>query len=193
MPQRLLRPPREGFTGPRLLGCGLAFSSLLLVFALGPRGPVLLAALLPALAAAGVWWRRQRRLTASAIARGDLLDSWVFQQRLRQLGARGRQGTLASERSTVIHAQVEEIQRLAARCAALDPTSSVALLLLLEGVLDRLRPSADAPGPRLDDLAQHLRRCRFHLAGLHEEAVRFAQRHPGQPVLLPSLPESLLP
>jgi hypothetical protein len=178
---------------PLLPVCGLAFSSLLLVFALGPRWPVLLAALLPCLAGGGFWWRRHRSLTASAIARGDLLDSWVFQQRLRHLGAKAAKGALASERSTALRTQLEEVHQLAVRCAALDPTSTVSLLLMLEAVLDRLRPAAGAAPSGLDDLARYLGRCRHHLAAAHEEALRVARCHPGQPVLLTSLPDHLLP
>ena len=191
MPQRLFKTPREWPPGLGPLGLGLGVGALVLVGGLGLRGPALLAAVLPPLAAGRIWWRRQHTLTAAAIASGDLLDPWMLRQRLARLQARPNQGSaVPAARWPAIGAELEGIRQLAARCAALDATSTVSLLLLLEGLLDRLQ-EADRPGA--SDLACHLALCRAHLACVHDEAQLFALRHPGQPLLLPPLPARFLP
>lgn len=181
---------RLPFSPPLALGLGLGLSSALFIAGLGLRSPVLLAALVPPLMAGGLWRRRQRQRTAAAIAAGPLFDPWVFEQRLRPL---------ATPRWADIRSELEDIRALAERCAALDPTSTVSLLLLLEGLLDRLPPGAgaetrpDTEPTRLGDLVSFLNRCRHHLAWIHDDALLHSRLHPGQPVLLPPLPAHLLP
>jgi hypothetical protein len=193
MPQRPFKTPREWPPGLGPLGLGLGIGALALVGGLGLRGPVLLGAVLPPLVASRIWWRRQRTLTETAIASGDLFDPWMLQQRLARLQARPGQGSaVPAGRWPAIGAELEGIRQLAARCAALDATSTVSLLLLLEGLLDRLQ-EADRPGAEASDLACHLALCRAHLACIHDEARLFALRHPGQPLLLPPLPARFLP
>jgi len=184
-------PHRLPCSPPLGLGLGLGLSSALFIAGLGLRSPVLLAALVPPLTAGGLWRHRQRQRTAAAIASGPLLDPWVFEQRLRPLGEQ------AIPRWAEIRSELEAIRALAERCAALDPTSTVSLLLLLEGLLDRLPPAAAAGSEtepsRLGDLVSFLNRCRHHLAWVHDDALLHSRLHPGRPVLLPPLPAHLLP
>lgn len=206
MPRQPFKPPGEWPAGLVPLVLGLGVSSGLVVAGLGLRWPVLLGALTPPVVAGGLWRRSQRQLTAAAIASGSLLDPWVLQRRLAALlpGPSHDAGRRADWQA--IGDTLEAIRHLAASCGELDPASAVPLLLLLEGWLDRIQrvvgalpagrsaPLASPPsGEGARELAQHLSLCRTHLARLHDDALRFAQRHPDQPVVLPPLPSRVLP
>ncbi|MFN7677331.1 MAG: hypothetical protein ACK5QW_01890 [Cyanobacteriota bacterium] len=195
--QRFRPPPSPSSRLPLPLGLGLGLGlgvgALLVVMGLGLRAPVLLGAQAPPLAAGRFWWRRQGQLTSAALARGVLFEPWVFQGRLDQLRALVGRGAAAPPRWREISLELEAIRQLAARCAELDASASVSLLLLLEGLLDRLQPGADPQCPRPSALLRHLHLCRLHLAGLHDEALRLARHHPDQPIVFPPLPARFLP
>jgi hypothetical protein len=178
------------------LGLGLGVGALVFVLGHGLRGPVLLGALAPPLATGRFWWRRQGQLTAAAITNGVLFEPWVFEQRLAQLRVQRGRGLAVPARWRDISAELEAIRQLAARCAELDASASIALLLLLEGLLDRLQPNTGPDGPEApkpSELLRHLHLCRLHLACLHDEALRFARQHPGHPIVLPPLSARFLP
>lgn len=193
MPPERFKPPREWPSGLLPLGLGLGLSSLLFVAALGLRWPVLLGALLPALAAGRLWRRRQRRLTAAAIASGDLLDPWILQQRLAVCLSRPPQDPEALNRWQAIGAELEGVRHLSACLIELDASATVPLLLQLEGWLDRAQQLPGAAHRGGSELVHRLASCRAHLAHLHQEALLFARFHPGEPILLPPLSTRCLP
>lgn len=202
-----LPPPRRPWLrGPLPLGLGLGLSSVLFVAALGLRGPVLLGALVPPVAAGGLWRHRQRRLTDAAIASGNLLDPWILQRRLAAVLARPPHDPAARAWCPDIGDQLEVIRYHAASCAELDPASAVPLLLLLEGWLERIQQVAGPPpaaprGPLTSppppwgeaELAQHLALCRRQLARVQGDALLGAHRQPGTPPPPPPLPPPVQP
>lgn len=190
----MCKPPREWPSSVVPLAMGLGWGATLVVGGLGLRAPVLIGALLPPVVAGRIWWRRQRALTERAVADGDLLDPWILERRLARLQIHSAERSSESvARWRALLAELEGIRQLAARCAALDPSSALSLLLMLEGLLDRLQEGGDPEPPGPTELPIHLFLCRAHLARVHQEALRFIRRHPGQPLLLPPLPARFLP
>jgi hypothetical protein len=193
MVHQRFRPPPHWPSGVVPLGLGLGGGALLFLLSLGLRGPVLVGAVVPPWAAGWVWRRRQAQLTSAAIANGELLDPWVLRQRLLRLRTQLRRGSVAPPRWEELTTELERIRQLAACCAELDPTSTVSLLLLLEGLLDRLQPRAGSGRQKPSELVRYFHLCRLHLASVQDEALRVARLHPQQPILLPPLPAHLLP
>lgn len=170
-----------------VLYAGLGLSTSLVVGALGLRWPALLPGLLPPLASLGVWhWARQRlRHSAAAPPPSPtcLLDASVLKERLR---SQANLPTDTCERWREVGQRLEALRALAAACIELDPTSAVALLVMLERLVQRalvleegLHGLSRAPTPgslllvnrRLDDLQEHLRDCLQALSHCHEAAL----------------------
>ena len=180
---------REGL----LLYCGLGLSTSLVAGALGLRWPVLLPGLLPPLASLGVWRWAQRRLRQPAPSPPPacLLDASVLRERLDiELAPE------ASHRWRQIGQRLEAVRGLAAACAELDPGSALALLVLLERLVERalamehqLCRLSRAPTPgsllllerRLDALQEHLQKCQEALTRCYEAALEEALRCPDVP------------
>ena len=182
---------REGL----LLYCGLGLSTSLVAGALGLRWPVLLPGLLPPLASLGVWRWAQRRLRQPAPSPPPacLLDASLLRERLRldvELAPE------ASHRWRQIGQRLEAVRGLAAACAELDPGSALALLVLLERLVERalamehqLCRLSRAPTPgsllllerRLDALQEHLQKCQEALTRCYEAALAEALRCPDVP------------
>lgn len=189
------------------LPLGLGLSSFVFIAWLGLRWPVVIGALAPPVIAGGLWTQRQRKLTAATIASGNLLDPWILQQRLGALMPVPPKEPSLLRRWQDICSDLEEIRQLAASCSELDATSTVPLLVMLEGWLDQIQKvAADLqPGQRAKtggnvstphgqtDLAKQLQLCRSHLAEVHRNAEAFSLQHPQLPVLLPPLPSSFTP
>ena len=182
---------REGL----LLCCGLGLSTSLVVGVLGLRWPVLLPALLPPLTCLGVWRWAQRRLRRPAPTPPTvcLLDASVLQERLRLDAELGPE---ASHRRLGLKERLEAVRRLAAACAELDPGCAVALLVLLERLVQRalaldvhFRRLNRAPTPgalllldgQLDALQEHLQNCQAALTRCYEAALEEALRCPDGP------------
>jgi hypothetical protein len=182
---------REGL----LLCCGLGLSTSLVVGVLGLRWPVLLPGLLPPLASLGVWRWAQRRLrqTAPSSPPACLLDASALRERLRLDAELGRD---ASQHWQQIGERLEAVRCLASACAELDPGCAVALLVLLERLVQRAlaleddlcrlsrAPTPGSPqllGRRLDALQKHLQTCREALMRCYEVALEEALRCPNVP------------
>lgn len=182
---------REGL----LLCCGLGLSTSLVVGLLGVRWPVLLPALLPPLASLGVWRWAQRRLRRPAPTppTAGLLDASVLRERLRLDAELGPE---ASHRRQGIGERLEALRGLAAACAELDPGCAVALLVLLESLVQRALAFdvhfchlSRAPtlgsllllDRRLDALQVHLQNCQAALTRDYEAALQEALRCPDGP------------
>jgi hypothetical protein len=163
----LLERSMQGREG-LLLCCGLGLSTSLVVGALGLRWPVLLPGLLPPLASLGVW-----RLRLDAELALEASHHW------RQIGQR-----------------LEAVRVLASACAELDPGCAVALMVLLERLVQRalaleahLCRLGRAPTPgslllrerRLDALQEHLQTCQEALRRCYEAAIEEALRCPDVP------------
>lgn len=178
-----------------LLCCGLGLSTSLVVGALGLRWPVLLPGLLPPLASLGVWRWVQRRLRQPSPSPPPacLLDASVLRDRLR-LDA--ELAPAARSHWPQIGERLEGVRSLAAACAELDPGCAVAMLVLLERLVQRAlaleddlcRPSrAFTPGSlllfrrRLDGLLEHLQKCHEALTRCYEAALEEALRGPDGP------------
>ena len=182
---------REGL----LLCCGLGLSTSLVVGSLGLRWPVLLPGLLPPLASLGVWRWAQRRLQqpgASPPSAG-LLDASVLRERLHLDAELARE---VSPRWGQIDQRLEAVRCLAAACAELDPGCAVALLVLLERLVQRAvameghfcrLSRVPTPGSlllldrRLDALQEHLQHCQEALTRCYEAALEEALRCPDVP------------
>ena len=182
---------REGL----LLYCGLGLSTSLVVGVLGLRWPVLLPGLLPPLASLGVWrWAQRRlRLPATSPPTACLLDASLLRERLRldvELAPE------ASDRWRQIGQRLEAVRGLAAACAELDPGCALALLVLLERLVERALAMENqlcrlnrAPTPgsllllerRLDALQEHLQRCQEALTRCYEAALEEALGCPDVP------------
>lgn len=178
-----------------LLCCGLGLSTSLVVGALGLRWPVLLPVLLPPLASLWVWRWAQRRLRQPTPSppTACLLDADVLRERL-QLDA---ELTLdASQHWRQIGQQLEAVRVLAAACAELDPGCAVALMVLLERLVQRaqamevhLHRLSRTPTPgslqllerRLDALRGHQQKCQEALRSCYEAAIEEALRCPDVP------------
>ena len=182
---------REGL----LLCCGLGLSTSLVVGALGLRWPVLLPGLLPPLASLGVWRWAQRRLRQPAPSPPPacLLDASVLRERLRLDAELALE---ASHHWRQIGQRLEAVRFLASACAELDPGCAVALMVLLERLVQRALALEDhlcrlsrAPTPgsllllerRLDALQEHLQKCQEALRRCYEAALEEALRCPNVP------------
>jgi len=182
---------REGL----LLCCGLGLSTSLVVGALGLRWPVLLPGLLPPLASLGVWRWAQRRLRQPAPSPPPacLLDASVLRERLRLDAELALE---ASHHWWQIGQRLEAVRFLASACAELDPGCAVALMVLLERLVQRALALEDhlcrlsrAPTPgsllllerRLDALQEHLQKCQEALRRCYEAALEEALRCPNVP------------
>ncbi len=182
---------REGL----LLYCGLGLSTSLVAGALGLRWPVLLPGLLPPLASLGVWRWAQRRLRQPAPSPPPacLLDASVLRERLRLDAELALE---ASHHWRQICQRLEAVRGLAAACAELDPGSGLALLVLLERLVERALAMekhlcrlnrAPTPGSllllerRLDALQEHLQKCQEALTRFYEAALAEALRCPDVP------------
>ena len=182
---------REGL----LLCCGLGLSTSLVVGSLGLRWPVLLPALLPPLAILGVWRWAQRRLRRPAPSppTAGLLDANGLRERLRLDAELSRE---ASQHWGQIGQRLEGVRGLAAACAELDPGCAVALLVLLERLVQRALVMGDhlgrlsrAPGSgslllldrRVNALQEHLQKCQEALTHGYEAALEQALRCPDVP------------
>lgn len=178
-----------------LLCCGLGLSTTLVVCTLGLRWPVLLPALLPPLASLGVWRWAQRRLRRPAASPPTpcLLDASVLRERLRLDAELARE---ASQRWGQIGQRLEGVRFLAAACAELDPGCAVALLVLLERLVQRalameapLCRLSRAPTPGalllldlpLAAFLEHLQKCQEALRRGYEAALEEALRCPDGP------------
>ncbi|MFM7733312.1 MAG: hypothetical protein ACKO6F_07620 [Cyanobium sp.] len=178
-----------------LLCCGLGLSTSLVVAALGLRWPVLLPALLPPLAILGVWQWAQRRLSqpASSPPTAGLLDASGLRERLRLDAELSRE---LSPHWGQIAQRLEAVRCLAAACAELDPGCSVALLVLLERLVQRALAMAEhlcrlsrtaSPGSlllidrRMNALQDHLQQCQEALTRCYEAALEQALRCPDLP------------
>lgn len=121
---------------------------VLFVATLGLRLSVILLGGLAPVAAEPLWRRRDSRLRAAEVdqlAAGSPLEAAVLSLRLEQIVRQDLpawanplelQGQPSWERFCWL---LESIRDLAARCAELDPTSSVELILLMEELLDLAR------------------------------------------------------
>jgi hypothetical protein len=178
-----------------LLCCGLGLSTSLVVGALGLRWPVLLPGLLPPMASLGVWRWAQRRLRQPAPSppTACLLDASVLRERVRLDTELGPE---ASHRRQRIEQRLEAVRGLAAACAELDPGCAVALLVLLERLVQRALAldvhfcrlnRTPTPGAlllldrRLDALQEHLQNCQAALTRAYEAALQEALRGPDGP------------
>lgn len=190
----LLERSMQGREGLLLYG-GLGLSTSLVVGALGVRWPVLLPGLLPPLASLGVWRWAQRRLRqpAPAPTTACLLDAGLLRERLRLTVALAPE---ASDRWRRIGQRLEAVRGLAAACAELDPGSALALLVLLERLVERALAMQEhlcrlnrAPSPgsllllerRVDALQEHLQNCQEALTRCYEAALEEALRCPDVP------------
>ena len=188
---------REGL----LLYCGLGLSTSLVVGALGVRWPVLLPGLLPPLASLGVWRWVQRRLRqpAASPTTACLLDASLLRERLRLDAELAPE---ASHRWRQIGQRLEAMRGLAAACAELDPGSALALLVLLERLVERALAMEDqlcrlsrAPTPgsllllerRVDALQEHLRKCQEALTHCYDTALEESLRCGATTVVLSTL------
>ncbi|MFZ0406757.1 MAG: hypothetical protein WAM11_01410 [Cyanobium sp.] len=182
---------REGL----LLYCGLGLSTSLVVGTLGVRWPVLLPGLLPPLASLGVWRWAQRRLRQPAPSppTACLLDASLLRQRLR-LDVELAPEALHHWRQ--IGQRLEAVRVLAAACTELDPGCALALLVLLERLVERAlamqdhlcrlnrvptRDSLLLLDRRLDALQEHLQKCQEALTRCYEAALEEALRCPDGP------------
>jgi len=182
---------REGL----LLCCGLGLSTSLVVGALGLRWPVLLPGLLPPLASLGVWRWAQRRLRQPAPSPPPacLLDASVLRERLRLDAELELE---ASHHWWQIGQRLEAVRFLASACAELDPGCAVALMVLLERLVQRALALEDhlcrlsrAPTPgsllllerQLDALQENLQKCQEALRRCYEAALEEALRCPNVP------------
>ncbi len=182
---------REGL----LLYCGLGLSTSLVAGALGLRWPVLLPGLLPPLASLGVWRWAQRRLRQPAASppTACLLEASLLRERLRLDAELAPE---ASDHWRQIGRRLEAVRGLAAACAELDPGSGLALLVLLERLVERALAMekhlcrlnrAPTPGSllllerRLDALQEHLQKCQEALTRCYEVALEEALRCPDVP------------
>ena len=182
---------REGL----LLCCGLGLSTSLVVGALGLRWPVLLPGLLPPLASLGVWRWAQRRLRQRAPSplTACLLDADALRERLRLDAELALE---ASHHWRQIGQRLEAVRVLASACAELDPGCAVALMVLMERLVQRALAMEDhlchlgrSPTPgslllrerRLDVLQEHLQKCQEALRRCYEAAIEEALRCPNVP------------
>ena len=187
------------------LALGFALGTAMVVAWLGLRGPVLVSAVLPPLAAAGFWQRRQARasslfLANSPAAPTSLLEASGLRNRLDQLGDNAAANTMWRSRWEGLVQQMESIRSLAARCVELEPQAAVPLLVSMEGLLDRIEPvgrmmqqlDRHAPSPlsgsyglvsqRIEELEGHLTSCIRRFQEVHESALQQAMRHPDEPI-----------
>ena len=177
---------REGL----LLYCGLGLSTSLVVGTLGLRWPVLLPGLLPPLASLGVWRWAQRRLhqRAPSPPTACLFDASVLRERLRLDAELPLE---ASHHWQQIGQRLEAVRGLAAACAELDPDCAVALLVLLERLVQRALAMEDGlhrlsrastPGSVLllrrlqEALQEHLRKCHEALTHCYDAALEESLR-----------------
>ena len=172
---------------------------------LGLRGPVLVSAVLPPLAAGSFWQRRRARATSLVLANSSaettsLLEARGLHNRLDQLGDNAAANAMWCSRWEGLVQQMESIRSLAARCVELEPQAAVPLLVCMEGLLDRIEPvgrmiqqlDLHAPSPlsgsygllsqRIEELESHLTSCIRRLQEVHDSALQQAMRHPDEPI-----------
>ena len=188
---------REGL----LLYCGLGLSTSLVAGALGLRWPVLLPGLLPPLASLGVWRWAQRRLRQPAASPPPacLLDASLLRERLRLDAELALE---ASHHWRQICQRLEGVRGLAAACAELDPGCAVAMLVLLERLVQRALAMEDGlhrlsrastPGSVLllrrlqEALQEHLRKCHEALTHCYDTALEESLRCGATTVVLSTL------
>jgi len=196
---------------------GLLVGYVVFVAALGLRWSVILLGSLPPVAVEVLWRHRESRRRAAAVdqlAAGSPLDAAVLALRLEQLVRRelpawakpmALQGQPGWERFCWL---LESIRGLAARCAELDPTCSVDLILLMEELLDLaghqvqlLQQGSRAPTEsarllctiRADGLECRLRAVLHGLTAAHDEGLEQSLRRSGLPIRLTLPPFTVTP
>jgi hypothetical protein len=200
-----------------LLLVGLVLGYLVFVAALGLRWSVILLGGLPPVAAELLWRRRDSRRRAAELdqlAAGSPLDAAVLSLRLEQIV---RQELPAWANPSAVQGQpgwerfcwlLESSRDLAARCAELDPTSSVDLILLMEELLDLARHQVQvlqqgcrAPTEsarqlcetRADGLECRLREVLHGLKAAHDEVLDQSLCRSGLPIRLALHPFKVTP
>jgi hypothetical protein len=178
-----------------MLYCGLGLSTSLVVGSLGLRWPALLPGLLPPLASLGVWRWGQRCLRQPDPLQPPrcLFDASMLQERLRFDAELAQE---ACHHWQQVVQRLEAVRCLAAACAELDPGCVVALLVLLERLVQRALALEDdlcrlsracTPGSqlllsrRLDAVQVHLQTCQEALSRCYEAALEEAVRCPDGP------------
>jgi len=188
----LLRPRPE-----HQLGCGRTGSALARSAPWPAAAP----------ASLGVWRWAQRRLRQPAPSPPPacLLDASVLRERLRLDAELALE---ASHHWWQIGQRLEAVRFLASACAELDPGCAVALMVLLERLVQRALALEDhlcrlsrAPTPgsllllerRLDALQEHLQRCQEALTRCYEAAMEESLRCPDVPATVVLYPLLLNP
>ena len=187
------------------LALGFALGTALVVAWLGLRGPVLVSAVLPPLAAAGFWQRRRVGVSGLFLANSSaeansILEAGGLQNRLNQLCGGAAGNAMWRWRWEGLVRQMQSIRSLAARCVALEPHSAVPLLVFMEGLLDRIEPvgrmiqqlDLHSPSPlsgsyglvsrSIEELQNHLSSCIGRMQEIHDSALEQSMRHPGEPI-----------
>jgi len=200
-----MRPQSRQSSETLALGLGFTLGSALFVAWLGLRWPVMGCAVVPPLAAAGIWQRRRSRansvvLAQSAQEANNLLVARGLQTRLTQLCEHGAVDPILRWRWEGLVRQMQSIRSLAARCVALEPHSAVPLLVFMEGLMDQIEPASriiqqidlhascstpDSYGmvrERLDELHNHLSSCIRRLQQVHDSALQQSMGYPGKPI-----------
>jgi hypothetical protein len=139
------------------------------------------------------WAQRRLRQPAPSPPPACLLDASVLRERLRLDAELALE---ASHHWWQIGQRLEAVRFLASACAELDPGCAVALMVLLERLVQRALALEDhlcrlsrAPTPgsllllerRLDALQEHLQKCQEALRRCYEAALEEALRCPNVP------------
>jgi len=200
-----MRPQSRQSSETLALGLGFTLGSAFFVAWLGLRWPVMGCAVVPPLAAAGIWQRRRSRanslfLAQSAQEANNLLAARGLQTRLTQLCEPGAVDPILRWRWEGLVRQMQSIRSLAARCVAIEPHSAVPLLVFMEGLMDQIEPASrimqqidlhascstpDSYGmvrERLDELHNHLSSCIRRLQQVHDSALQQSMGYPGEPI-----------
>jgi hypothetical protein len=202
---------------PAGLLLGLLLGYVVFLAVLGLRWSLILLGGLPPVAAEVLWRRRDSRRRAAEVdqlAAGSPLDAAVLSLRLEQIVCQelpawakpiALQGQPGWERFCWL---LESIRDLAARCAELDPTSSVDLILLMEELLDLARhqvlllqqrcraPTESARqlcAIRADGLECRLREVLHGLTSAHDEVLDQSLHCSGLPIRLALPPFKVTP
>jgi hypothetical protein len=187
------------------LALGFALGSALVVAWLGLRGPVLVSAVVPPLAAAGYWQRRRTGANDLFLANrsaeaNSILEAGGLQKRLNQLCENPAGNAMWRWRWEGLVRQMQSIRSLAASCVALAPDSAVPLLVYLEELLDRIEPvgrmikqlDLHSPSPlsgsyglvngSMEELQNHLSSSIRRMQDIHDKALEQSMRHPDEPI-----------